>query len=81
MMLEPQEHEYYCCEKKNKNRKCFSIILGIITAALTFSIGLLVGALNAEVLLAAISAIEVLIAILALLLIINIILIICRNIR
>ena len=80
-MLEPQEHEYYCCDKKTKKRGCFSIILGIIATALTFSIGLLVGALYAEAILAAAAAIEVLIAVLALLLIIDLILIICKNIR
>jgi len=79
LMIEPQND--YCYERKAKKRGCWDIILGIILVALTFTIGLLVGAVNAEAILAAVSAIYVLIAVLALLLVINIILIICKNRR
>ena len=78
-MLEPQDN-MYCCGRKNKKGGCLSIVLLILTAALTFSIGLIVGASNSAAILAGIVAIIVLISVLALLVLINIILLLC-NIR
>lgn len=81
--MEPKE--YYVCEQEDKNYKepkrknCYSIIIFIIVVALAFTVGLLVGAMNAEIITAAMAAIIVLISMLALLLVLNIVLFICNK--
>lgn len=76
--------EEYVCEKKeccrkDKKRCCIDLIVFIISIALAFSVGLLVGALTSIVILISLPAIIVLIAVLVLLLIIRIIMLKCNK--
>lgn len=76
--------EEYVCEKKeccrkDKKRCCIDLIVFIISLALVFSVGLLVGALTSIVILISLPAIIVLIAVLVLLLIIRIIMLIINK--
>ena len=79
--MEPQE--VFCYDKKEEkcnNNKCFGIITVILAIALSFVIGLLVGAaaITSEIL-ASFGAIIVLAVVLGLLLILSIILLICNR--
>ena len=74
--MEPQEQNYYCCNKCCKRRNCLGIVAIILAIALSFTVGLLVGAALALIVLIALPAIIVLAVILALLLILTIILMI-----
>lgn len=80
--MEPQE-TIYCYEKKDdkctKKANCLGIVAVILLTALTFVIGLLIGAALALIVLISLPAIIVLAIILALLLILTIILMLCNK--
>lgn len=79
--MEPEE-TIYCYKKEEKccsSRKCLGIVAIILLTALSFVIGLLVGAALAIVVLVSLPAIIVLAIILGLLLILDIILMVCNK--
>ena len=80
LRMEPQE-TIYCYENKKEPRKrnCLGIIAVILLTALSFVIGLLVGAATAVLVLLSLPAIIVLAIILGLLLVITLILIFCNR--
>ena len=73
----------YCFENKQekcrKNKNCLSIIAVILLTAFTFTIGLLIGAALALVILISLPAIIVLAVILALLLLLTVIIMLCNK--
>ena len=81
--MEPQDqiccYEKKCKCKDNKKANCLGIVSVILLTALTFVIGLLIGAALALIILISLPAIIVLAIILALLLILSIILYFCNK--
>lgn len=80
--MEPQE-TIYCFENKDKKcqekKSCLGIIAVILLTAFTFTIGLLIGAALAIVILLSLPAIIVLAIVLGLLLLLTIILMFCNK--
>ena len=78
-----QQETIYCFDNKEKNCKekksCLGIIAVILLTAFTFTIGLLIGAALALVVLISLPAIIVLAIILGLLLLLTIILMLCNK--
>lgn len=81
--MEPQEKVIYCYnnkENKCKEKKnCLGIIAVILLTAFTFTIGLLIGAALALIVLISLPAIIVLAIILGLLLLLTVILMLCNK--
>lgn len=67
------------CRRRERRRCCIDLILGILILALTFVIGLIVGALTAILVLLNFGALIVLAVILAILIIIRIIMLVCND--
>lgn len=80
--MEPKE-TIYCFENKERkcqeNRSCLSIVAVILLIAFTFTIGLLIGAALALVILISLPAIIILAIILGLLLLLTVIIMICNK--
>lgn len=76
--MEPQIN-ITCCEKPKRNRCCSLIVLAILFALFTFTLGLLIGAAISSTILSALAAIIVLAVILLILIIIKIIMILCER--
>lgn len=80
--MEPQE-TIYCFENKerkcNEKKNCLGIVAVILLTAFTFTIGLLIGAALALVVLLSLPAIIVLAIILGLLLVLTVILMLCNR--
>ena len=78
-----QKETIYCFENKEgkcqENKSCLGIIAVILLAAFTFTIGLLIGAALALVILISLPAIIVLAIILGLLLLLTVILMLCNK--
>lgn len=77
--MEPQVS--ICCNNKKNNKRnwCAWLIIGILSVALAFTLGLLIGALTSILVLLSLPAIIVLIVILIILLIIEIIMLLCQK--
>ncbi len=68
-----------CCYKKENNKCCSNIVIGILVALITFVVGILIGALTGLFALLGLGAFVAILAILVILLIIRIILEVCRK--
>lgn len=78
-----QQETIYCFENKERecqeNKSCLGIVAVILLTAFTFTIGLLIGAALALVILFSLPAIIVLAVILGLLLLLTVILMLCNR--
>ena len=77
------ENESYGCEKKCKCsniKSCFEMVFWVVSVALAFTVGLLIGARISATILGALTSIYVLIGVLTLMAIFSVILLIYNNV-